>query len=79
LTYKSELLANDPMHRKILNSKDIADIFSDVVIMECYQITSCLLLKTIPPTNLISQKYRWIMNNTTLTENNPKLQNIPYD
>jgi hypothetical protein len=31
-----------------------------------------------PSTNLISQKYRWIMNNT-LTENNPKLQNIPYD
>jgi hypothetical protein len=27
-----------------------------------------------PSTNLISQKYRWKINNTSLTENNPDLQ-----
>jgi hypothetical protein len=30
-------------------------------------------------TKLISQKYRWFCDNTSLTENNPKLQNLPYD
>jgi hypothetical protein len=31
-----------------------------------------------PSTNLISQKYRWKINNTSLTENNPDLQNLPF-
>jgi hypothetical protein len=30
-----------------------------------------------PSTNLISQKYRWKIN-TSLTENNPDLQNLPF-
>lgn len=82
LTYKSELLAAmTQCTEKFLNSKDIADIFSDVLIIMGNATKShrAYYYENDPSTNLISQKYRWIMNNTTLTENNPKLQNIPYD
>ena len=82
LTYKSELLAAmTQCTEKFLNSKDISDIFSDVLIIMGNATKShrAYYYENDPSTNLISQKYRWIMNNTTLTENNPKLQNIPYD
>lgn len=82
LTYKSELLAAMTIcTEKFLNSNDQDDIFSDVLILmgkatkshRAYYYVNDATNKTI------SQKYRWIINNTKLTENNIQLQNLPYD
>ncbi|MGA9638445.1 PAS domain S-box protein [Flavobacterium sp.] len=82
LMYKSELLAAMTLcTEKFLNSKDINDIFSDVLIIMGKTTKShrAYYYKNNPENNTISQKYRWIINNTTLVENNSKLQDLPYD
>jgi PAS domain S-box-containing protein len=82
LRYKSDLLAAMTLcTEKFLVSKDIDDIFSNILILigkttkanRAYYYTSNLKTKTI------SQKYRWINNNPTLTENNPNLQNLSFE
>ncbi|WP_369753621.1 PAS domain S-box protein [Flavobacterium sp. WC2409] len=82
LTYKSELLAAMTLcTEKFLNSKNINDIFADVLIImgKATKSHRAYYYEKNNDTNLISQKYRWIKGNNTLTQNNPKLQNIPYD
>ncbi|WPR70561.1 PAS domain S-box protein [Flavobacterium sp. NG2] len=82
LRYKSELLdAMTLCTEKFLNKKDINDIFADVLIIMGNATKShrAYYYKNNPENNTICQKYRWINGNTTLTENNPKLQNLPYD
>ncbi|MEZ7504549.1 PAS domain S-box protein [Flavobacterium sp. Arc2] len=81
LTYKSELLAAmTKCTEKFLNSKDIDAIFSDVLIIMGNATKShrAYYYENDSATKLISQKYRWIFNNTCLTQNNPNLQNMPY-
>ncbi|WP_366183557.1 PAS domain S-box protein [Flavobacterium ovatum] len=82
LRHKSNLLAAMTLcTEKFLISKDIDDIFSNILILmgkstkanRAYYYTSNLKNKTI------SQKYRWINNNSTLTDNNPNLQNLPFE
>jgi PAS domain S-box-containing protein len=81
LAYKSELLAAmTKCTEQFLNSKDIDANFADVLIIMGRATKShrSYYYENDSATNLISQKYRWIINNTSLTENNPKLQNLPY-
>jgi PAS domain S-box-containing protein len=82
LEYKSELLSAMTLcTEKLLNSNDINAIFSDVLVImgqatkshRAYYYENDLEKKSI------SQKYRWIIHNVKLTENNLKLQNLPYD
>jgi PAS domain S-box-containing protein len=82
LTYKSELLAAmTKCNEKFLNSNDIDAIFSDVLIIMGNATKShrAYYYENNFNTNLISQKYRWIYNNSSLTENNPELQNLPHE
>ena len=82
LKYKSELFSAMALcTEKFLNSNDINDIFSDVLII-MGQVTKshrAYYYENDANTELISQKYRWIINNIKLTENNIKLQNLPHD
>ena len=66
---------------KFLNSKDIDDIFSDVLIImgKATKSHRAYYYENDLNTGLISQKYRWIINNIKLTDNNIKLQNLPHD
>ncbi|HEX9152525.1 MAG TPA: PAS domain S-box protein, partial [Flavobacterium sp.] len=82
LQYKSELLSAMALcTEKFLNSKDINDIFSDVLIImgKATKSHRAYYYENDHTTELISQKYRWIINNIKLTENNIKLQNLPHD
>jgi PAS domain S-box-containing protein len=82
LKYKSELLSAMALcTEKFLNSKNINDIFSDVLIImgKATKSHRAYYYENDENTNLISQKYRWIINNIKLTENNVKLQNLPYE
>lgn len=81
LEYKSELLsAMARCTEKFLNSNDITDIFSDVLIImgQATKSHRAYYYENDEKTGLISQKYRWIINNIYLTENNVKLQNLPH-
>ena len=81
LKYKSELLsAMTVCTEKFLNSNDINDIFSDVLIImgKATKSHRAYYYENDSDTKCISQKYRWIVNNIKLTENNTKLQNLPY-
>lgn len=81
LAYKSELLsAMSLCTEKFLNSKNINDVFSDVLIIigNATKSSRAYFYENNPETNLISQKHRWITNNTALTANNEKLQNLPH-
>ncbi|TDE43444.1 PAS domain S-box protein [Flavobacterium rhamnosiphilum] len=81
LEYKSELLSAMALcTEKFLNSKDINDIFSDVLIImgKATKSHRAYYYENDENTGLISQKYRWIINNLKLTENNIKLQNLPH-
>ena len=81
LTYKSDLLAAMTLcTEKFLYSKNINDIFSDVLIIMGKATNShrSYYYKNDEKKQTISQKYRWIINNDRLTKNNPELQNIPY-
>ena len=82
LEYKSELLSAMALcTEKFLNSMDINDIFSDVLISmgQATKSHRAYYYENDGNTGLISQKYRWIINNIKLTENNIKLQNLPHD
>jgi PAS domain S-box-containing protein len=81
LKYKSELLSAMALcTEKFLNSKDINDIFSDVLIImgKATKSHRAYYYENDENTGLISQKYRWIINNIKLTANNIKLQNLPH-
>jgi PAS domain S-box-containing protein len=80
-TYKSELLAAMTLCTdKFLNSKDIDAIFSDVLIIMGNATKShrAYYYEKNENSDSISQKYRWIANETKLTQNNQKLQNLPF-
>lgn len=82
LEYKSELLSAMALcTEKFLNSKDINAIFSDVLIImgKATKSHRAYYYENDATTGLISQKYRWIINNIKLTENNVKLQNLPHE
>jgi PAS domain S-box-containing protein len=82
LTYKSELLAAmTKCTEKFLKSKDIDDLFADVLIVmgKATKSHRAYYYENVGDSRFISQKYRWISGNTTLTQNNPRLQNLPYD
>ncbi|WP_418263156.1 PAS domain S-box protein [Flavobacterium faecale] len=82
LRYKSELLAAMTIcTEKFLISKDIDDIFSNILILmgKTTQSHRAYYYKSNLEDKTISQKYRWIKNAEKLTENNPKLQNIPFE
>ena len=81
LTSKSELLA--AMTRcteKFLNNKDIGDMFADVLIIMGNATKShrAYYYENNSKDQTISQKYRWIKDETNLAQNNPELQNLPY-
>lgn len=81
LEYKSELLSAMALcTQKFLNSNDINDIFSDVLII-MGQVTKshrAYYYENDGNTGLLSQKYRWKINNIKLTDNNVSLQNLPH-
>ena len=82
LEYKSELLSAMALcTEKFLNSKDITAIFSDVLIImgKATKSHRAYYYENDTTTGLISQKYRWIINNLKLTENNVKLQNLSHE
>ena len=82
LQYKSELLsAMTICTEKFLNSNDINDIFSNVLIImgKATKSHRAYYYENDENTKSISQKYRWIINNDTLTENNEQLQNLQHD
>ena len=82
LQYKSELLSAMTLcTEKFLNSNDIHDIFSDVLIIMGKATNShrAYYYENNGEEKTISQKYRWISENDTLTENNTGLQNISYN
>lgn len=81
LEYKSELLSAMTLcTEKFLNSNDINDIFSDVLIImgKATKSHRTYYYENNNEKATISQKYRWIIHNDKLTENNIKLQNIPH-
>ncbi|GEP52474.1 hypothetical protein FNO01nite_31460 [Flavobacterium noncentrifugens] len=81
LAYKSELLsAMSQCTEKFLNSKNIDDVFADVLIIigNATKSSRAYYYENDLETNLISQKHRWLTNNTALTANNEKLQNLPH-
>lgn len=82
LEYKSDLLSAMALcTEKFLNSKDINDIFSDVLVImgKATKSHRAYYYENDKTDGFISQKYRWIIHNLKLTENNIKLQNLPYD
>lgn len=82
LAYKSELLSAMALcTEKFLNSKDIDAIFTEVLVImgNATKSNRAYYYENDPNTKSISQKYRWIFENTSLTENNPKLQNLPHE
>ncbi|MFE3848687.1 PAS domain S-box protein [Flavobacterium sp. LB3P45] len=81
LVYKSELLSAMTLcTEKLLNSNDINDIFSDILVImgKATKSHRAYYYENDSETGSISQKYRWIIRNGKLTENNIKLQNLPY-
>lgn len=81
IAYKSELLsAMSLCTEKFLNSKNINDVFADVLIIigNATKSSRAYYYENDLETNLISQKHRWLKNNLTLTANNEKLQNLPH-
>jgi PAS domain S-box-containing protein len=80
LANKSNLLSAMTLcTEKLLNSKDIAAIFSEVLVIMGTATNSnrAFYYENDHKTSLISQKYRWTFTSNTLVENNPKLQNLP--
>ena len=82
LEYKSDLLSAMTLcTEKFLNSNDINAIFSDVLVIMGKATNShrAYYYENDKTNGFISQKYRWIIHNIKLTENNVKLQNLPHD
>jgi cupin superfamily acireductone dioxygenase involved in methionine salvage len=68
------------MHRKFLSSKEIHYFLLKFwLLWNATKSNRAYYYENDQKTKLISQKYRWFCDNTSLTENNPKLQNLPYD
>ena len=81
LEYKSELLSAMTLcTEKFLNSNDINDIFSDVLVImgKATKSHRAYYYENNEVDSTISQKYRWIIHNDSLPENNSKLQNLPH-
>ena len=81
LEYKSELLSAMTLcTEKFLNSNDINDIFSNVLVImgKATKSHRAYYYENNSDQQSISQKYRWIVHNDKLTENNSKLQNVPH-
>ena len=81
LEYKSELLSAMAIcTEKFLNSNDITDIFSDVLVImgKATKSHRAYYYENNSAEGTISQKYRWIYHNYKLTENNSNLQNLPH-
>ena len=81
LTYKSELLAAmTKCTEKFLNNKNIGDMFADVLIIMGNATKShrAYYYENNAKKQTISQKYRWIKDEISLSQNNPELQNMPY-
>ena len=81
LEYKSELLSAMTLcTEKFLNSNDITDIFSDVLVImgKATKSHRAYYYENNELNSTISQKYRWIIENDKLTENNSKLQDLPH-
>ncbi|MGO4904295.1 PAS domain S-box protein [Flavobacterium sp. W20_MBD1_R3] len=82
LEYKSELLSAMALcTEKFLNSIEINDIFSDVLIImgKASKSDRAYYYQNDEKQNSISQKYRWFVHDTKLTKNNPQLQNLPHE
>jgi len=82
LAYKSDLLSAMALcTEKFLNTKDIEAIFTEVLVTmgNATKSDRAYYYENDPNTKLISQKYRWLFDNSSLTPNNPKLQNLSYD
>nr|WP_309759535.1 PAS domain S-box protein [Flavobacterium sp.] len=82
LEYKSDLLSAMTLcTEKFLNSNDINAIFSDVLVIMGKATNShrAYYYENDKTNGFISQKYRWIIHNIKLTENNVKLQNLPHE
>ena len=81
LEYKSELLSAMTLcTEKFLNSNDINDIFSDVLVImgKATKSHRAYYYENNHEEETISQKYRWIIHNDKLTEINSKLKNLPH-
>jgi PAS domain S-box-containing protein len=81
LQYKSDLLTAMALcTEKLLNSNDINAIFSDVLIIMGKVTNShrAYYYENNFETETISQKYRWFIHKSELSETNAALQNIPY-
>ncbi|GIZ08639.1 hypothetical protein FUMI01_13660 [Flavobacterium sp. UMI-01] len=82
LRYKSELLAAMTVcTEKFLISKDVDDIFSNILLLMGKTTHShrSYYYKANVQNKTISQQYRWFCGDTTLSPINPALQNLPYD
>jgi PAS domain S-box-containing protein len=80
LKYKSDLLSAMALcTEKFLNSKNINDIFSDVLIImgKATKSHRAYYYENDEKNETISQKFRWVFDNIKLTKNNAKLQNLP--
>lgn len=81
LAYKSELLSAMALcTENFLNSSDIKDIFADALVImgKATKSHRSYFYENNSSTELISQKYRWFVNESHLSDTNPKLQNLPY-
>jgi PAS domain S-box-containing protein len=81
LEYKSDLLSAMAIcTEKFLNSKDIEAIFSDVLIImgKATKSHRTYYFENQNSKAVMSQKYRWLINNDILSENNKNLQNLPH-
>ena len=81
LEYKSELLSAMTLcTEKFINSNDINDIFSDVLVImgKVTKSHRAYYYENNPEEATISQKYRWIIHNDKITQNNSKLENLPH-
>jgi PAS domain S-box-containing protein len=82
LAYKSDLLSAMTLcTEKLLNSKDLDAIFTEVLVImgNTTKSNRAYYYEDDPRSKLISQKYRWHFDNISLTKNNPELQNLTYE
>ncbi|MCG9792673.1 PAS domain S-box protein [Flavobacterium algicola] len=82
LIYKSELLAAMTLcAEKLLNSQDLDEIFSNVLILmgQTTQSNRAYFYITNLKNKTISQRYRWIAGTSHLSETNPELQNLSFE
>jgi PAS domain S-box-containing protein len=81
LAYKSELLSAMALcTENFLNCTDLNDIFADALVImgKATKSHRSYYYEQNQETGLISQKHRWFVQNTELSETNPRLQNLPH-